>query len=91
MHVVDAHAGQKDKRRAFSGEYFRNAKAIAFGTTEFDVEDGDVEPWFTLQQLECFGCARNANSLCRAGSFDNLLDIERDQKFIVEYKAALSG
>ena len=49
MHVVDAHAGQKDKRRAFSRECFRDAEAGAFWTAEFDVEYCDVEDRLTSQ------------------------------------------
>jgi CRP/FNR family transcriptional regulator, anaerobic regulatory protein len=42
-HARYRHASRSEKRRARFGEHTRNAEAVTFGSTQLQVEDGEIE------------------------------------------------
>ena len=91
VHVIDAHPGQENKRRARIGEHARNAQAVAFSPAEFYVEYSHIECRFATQKRDGFGCGRDRCHVLCTGKLKNLLNVECDQEFVVQDKAALAS
>ncbi|MGA8390038.1 MAG: hypothetical protein WB769_19180 [Pseudolabrys sp.] len=91
VYVVNAHAGQKYKRRALRLKQGRNVEAVALRITQLHIKYRNVKFRLAAEQRDSFGCRGNACHVRRAGAFEDLLNVEGDQKLVVQHEAALAG
>jgi hypothetical protein len=90
VRIVDAHARQKNKRRAFFREQGRNAKTILANATQLHIKDGNIEFRSAADELNGLSCGCDSYHMSRAGKLKDLLDIECDQEFVVQDQTALA-
>ena len=83
VHVIDAHPGQKNERRSHSGELTRNAQAVVFGSTQLQIEYGEIEFRLAAQKRDGFGRGRDRCHVLCTGKLEDLVNVECDQEFVV--------
>ncbi len=82
---IGAHPGQKQERRACGGQGLGRRQAVTVAT-EPQVEHGQVEAPGP-DGGERLGHIAGADDLPGTGLLQHLLDVERDQEFVVEHQA----
>ena len=59
--------------------------------TQLHIEHCKVKFRLAAEQRDSFGCRGNACHVRRAGTFQDLLNVEGDQELVVQHEAALAG
>ena len=85
MRVVDAHAGQEYKWRALRLKQGRDVEAVVLRTPQLQIKHRDVDLWMAPDKLNSFGRRGDACHMRRTGPFQDLLNVEGDQEFVVQH------